>query len=108
VSQKEDPLGRLEENPSPEAPSFQMWASASVLSILHKIDVRRVEADRISERNIHKAEISFTLGAMHLNVSFSLFSKTSRCYLLDMCPNVCVVPIPAEKTALEPDPVPAV
>jgi hypothetical protein len=38
-----------------------MWVSAGVLSILHKIDVRRVEAGRISERKIHKAEISFTL-----------------------------------------------
>jgi hypothetical protein len=38
-----------------------MWASAAVLSILHNIDVRRVEAGRISERKIHKAVISLTL-----------------------------------------------
>jgi hypothetical protein len=38
-----------------------MWASADVLSILHRIDVMHVEAGRISVRKIHKAEISFTL-----------------------------------------------
>jgi hypothetical protein len=61
VKKKEDPLGPLEESPSPEAPSLRMWASTAVLSILHKIDDWRVDAGRISVKKIHKTPSSLTL-----------------------------------------------
>jgi hypothetical protein len=42
-------------------PSFLMWASAAVLSILQRIDDWRVDAGRISVRKIHKTPSSLTL-----------------------------------------------
>jgi hypothetical protein len=58
VGEKEDPLRRaLPLRP----PFFWMWASAVVLSILHKIDVWRVEGDRKRAKKIHKAVSSLTL-----------------------------------------------
>jgi hypothetical protein len=53
---KDDPLGPLE-----ESPSFLMWASAAVLSILHRIDDWRLDAGRISIRKINKTPSSLTL-----------------------------------------------
>jgi hypothetical protein len=57
VGEMEDPLGSLEESPSPEA-SLLVWASAVVLSILHRMDVWRVDGGKIHAKKIHKTESS--------------------------------------------------
>jgi hypothetical protein len=55
-----------------------MWASTAVLSTRHRMEVWRVDAERISERKIHKAIISLTLRKNASQRKFEPYSKAQR------------------------------